>query len=91
MGLIGLGNMGTAIAERLLDGGYELLVYNRTPGKADALAARGAAVAETGADLAAQTDVMLTSLANDDAFEAVAAEVVPAARPGSVLVDVSTV
>jgi 3-hydroxyisobutyrate dehydrogenase-like beta-hydroxyacid dehydrogenase len=91
VGLIGLGNMGTAIAERLLDGGYELLVYNRTPGKADALAAQGASVAETGADLAGQTDVVLTSLANDDALEAMAAEVVPAARPGTVLVDMSTV
>lgn len=91
MGLIGLGNMGTAIAERLLDGGYELLVSNRTPGKAAALEARGAVVAETAADLAAQVDVVLTSLANDEALEAVAAEVVAAARRGTVLVDMSTV
>jgi len=40
VGLIGLGNMGTAFAERLLDGGYELVVSNRTPGKTDALEAR---------------------------------------------------
>jgi len=91
VGLIGLGNMGTAIAERLLEGGYELLVYNRTPGKANALAARGAVVAESSADLAAQVDVVLTSLANDEALEAVAAEVVGAARPDTVLVDMSTV
>jgi len=32
--LIGLGNMGTAIAERVLDAGYRLVVYNRTPDKA---------------------------------------------------------
>jgi 3-hydroxyisobutyrate dehydrogenase-like beta-hydroxyacid dehydrogenase len=91
VGLIGLGNMGTAVAERLLGGGYELLVYNRSPGKADALAARGASVAETSADLAAQTEVVLTSLADDEALEAVAGEVVAAARPGTVLVDLSTV
>ena len=91
MGLIGLGNMGTAVAERLLDGGYDLLVYNRTPAKAEALAARGATVAETAARLAGRADVVLTSLADDDALEAVAAEVVAAARPGTALVDLSTV
>jgi 3-hydroxyisobutyrate dehydrogenase-like beta-hydroxyacid dehydrogenase len=91
VGLIGLGNMGTAIADRLLDGGYDLLVYNRTPGKADPLAARGAAVAQTAADLAERVDVVLTSLADDDALEAVVAEAVAAMRPGGVLVDMSTV
>jgi 3-hydroxyisobutyrate dehydrogenase-like beta-hydroxyacid dehydrogenase len=91
VGLIGLGNMGTAIAERVLDAGYALVVHNRTPGRADALSARGAAVAETPAALAGQVDVVLTSLADDEALEAVAADVVAAARPGTVLVDLSTV
>jgi 3-hydroxyisobutyrate dehydrogenase-like beta-hydroxyacid dehydrogenase len=91
VGLIGLGHMGTAMAERLLDAGYELVVYNRTPEKAGALAGRGAAVAETAAQLAEQVDVVLTSLANDEALEAVAANVVAGARPGTVLVDTSTV
>ncbi len=91
MGLIGLGHMGTAMAERLLDAGYDLVVYNRTAEKAGALAERGAAVAETAAGLVEQVDIVLTSLANDEALEAVAAEVVAAARPGTVLVDTSTV
>ena len=91
MGLIGLGNMGTAFAERLLDAGYPLVVSNRTPGKAEALAARGASVAASVARLAEQVDVILTSLADDEAFESVAAAVIEAARPGSVLVDLSTV
>ena len=91
VGLIGLGNMGTAIAERILDGGFPLAVYNRTPRKAEALAALGVAVAKTAADLAGEVDVVLTSLPDDEALEAVAAEVVPAARPGTVLVDMSTV
>jgi 3-hydroxyisobutyrate dehydrogenase-like beta-hydroxyacid dehydrogenase len=91
VGLIGLGNMGTAFAERLLDGGFDLVVSNRTPGRSDALEARGARVAATPEELAAQVDVVLTSLADDDAFEAVATRVVGAARPGTVLVDSSTV
>jgi 3-hydroxyisobutyrate dehydrogenase-like beta-hydroxyacid dehydrogenase len=91
VGLIGLGNMGTAIAERLLDGGYELIVTNRTPGRSEALEARGATAAPSPEELAAQVDVVLTSLADDDAFEAVAMRVIDAARPSAVLVDVSTV
>jgi len=89
--LIGLGNMGTAFAERLLDGGYDLLVYNRTAAKAEPLAARGAAVAGSAGDLAERVDVVLTSLPNDEAFESVAEEVVAAMEPGGVLVDMSTV
>ena len=91
VGLIGLGNMGTAFAERLLDGGYDLLVYNRTASKADPLAARGAAVAGTAAELAERVDVVLTSLPNDGALESVAEEVLGAMQAGSVLVDLSTV
>jgi len=91
VGLIGLGNMGTAFAERLLDAGYPLVVSNRTPEKAQALAARGAALAASPAELVEQVDVILTSLADDDAFDAVATAVIAAARPGSVLVDLSTV
>src|SRR3954469_17314087 len=91
VGLIGLGNMGAAFAERLLDAGYPLVVHNRTPAKAKALAARGATVADTPAALAGQVDVILTSLANDDALDAVSEEVLAVARPGSVLVYTSTV
>ncbi len=83
--------MGSAIAERLLDAGYPLVVSNRTPAKAEALQALGAAVAETPEELVERVDVVLTSLADDAAFEAVATTVVAAARPGLVLVDLSTV
>jgi 3-hydroxyisobutyrate dehydrogenase-like beta-hydroxyacid dehydrogenase len=91
VGLIGLGNMGTAIAERLLASGCELTVHNRSPEKAEPLRARGANVAATAGELAAAVDVILTSLADDEALEAVAAAVAEAARPGTVLVDLSTV
>lgn len=91
MGLIGLGNMGTAVAERLLEADFPLVVYNRTPSKAEPLAARGATVAGSAADLAGETDVVLTSLSDDDALEAVAGDVLSEPRPGTVLVDLSTV
>jgi 3-hydroxyisobutyrate dehydrogenase-like beta-hydroxyacid dehydrogenase len=83
--------MGTAVGERLLDAGRDLVVFNRTRTKAEPLVARGARAADSAAELAAEADLILTSLADDDALAAVAAEVVPAARPGTLLADLSTV
>jgi 3-hydroxyisobutyrate dehydrogenase-like beta-hydroxyacid dehydrogenase len=83
--------MGTAFAERLLEAGYPLMVHNRTPAKAESLAAAGATVANSAAELAVDVDVVITSLADDQALESVAAEVLAAARPGTVLIDMSTV
>lgn len=91
MGLIGLGNMGSAFAERLLDAGFGLALYNRTPGRAERFRERGATVAETPSELAAGVELVLTSLPDDAAFESVADAVIGAARPGTVLVDASTV
>ena len=91
VGLIGLGNMGAAIAERLLSAGYGLVVFNRTRAKAEPLLAQGATSARTAAELAAGVDVVLTSLPDDDAFESVAASVADAARAGTVFADFSTV
>jgi len=91
VGLIGLGNMGAAFAERLLEAGFPLAVYNRTRSKAEPVEARGASVAESVGELAARSDVVLTSVSDDEAFEEVAAEVGAGARPGTVLVDLSTV
>src|SRR5439155_600547 len=59
--------MGTAVAERLLEADFPLVVYNRTPSKAEPLAARGATVAGSAADLAGETDVVLTSLSGEEA------------------------
>jgi 3-hydroxyisobutyrate dehydrogenase-like beta-hydroxyacid dehydrogenase len=91
VGLIGLGNMGSALAERLLDAGYEVVVHNRSPEKTRASADRGATVAATVAELAAGVDIVFTSLSDDDGLESVAGAVIAAARPGTTLVDTSTV
>jgi 3-hydroxyisobutyrate dehydrogenase-like beta-hydroxyacid dehydrogenase len=91
VGLIGLGNMGTAIAERLLAAGYKLAVYNRSQEKAEPLRASGATVFETVGALAEVVEIVLTSLADDEALESVATDLIKAARPGTLLVDTSTV
>jgi 3-hydroxyisobutyrate dehydrogenase-like beta-hydroxyacid dehydrogenase len=91
VGLIGLGNMGTAVAERLLGADCALVVHNRSAEKAEPLRAQGAQVAGSVGELARAVDVVLTSLADDEAFESVAAEIAAAAEAGTVLADLSTV
>jgi len=59
LGFIGIGNMGSRMAKRLLDHGYQLLAYNRSRGAAEALVKYGATVADSIAELAAEADVIL--------------------------------
>ena len=52
IGWIGVGRMGFALAERLLDAGHDVAVYNRTRAKADPLGERGAKIVDSPVDLA---------------------------------------
>lgn len=70
VGFIGLGHMGSGMAARLIRAGHQLSVYNRTPGKAEALAAQGATVAKSVAE-ASGKDAVFTMLSNDAAVESV--------------------
>ena len=60
VGFIGLGVMGASMASLLLGGGYELTVFNRTKEKAAPLLEKGAKWAETPAEVAASSDVVIT-------------------------------
>jgi 3-hydroxyisobutyrate dehydrogenase len=94
IGFLGLGLMGTPMARRLLNAGHDVAVWNRTAGKAEALAADGAEVAATPARAAAGREVVITMLADREALEAVLfgeAGAAGALEPGAVLVDMSTV
>jgi 3-hydroxyisobutyrate dehydrogenase-like beta-hydroxyacid dehydrogenase len=70
IGFIGLGQMGTAIAERLIKAGHELTVWNRSPGPAQALAKQGAVAAKHPVETL-QGDVLFSMLANDQAMQEV--------------------
>jgi 3-hydroxyisobutyrate dehydrogenase-like beta-hydroxyacid dehydrogenase len=83
--------MGNPIAERILEAGFPLAVFNRTRARTTPLAERGATVLDSAADALADADVCITMLADDDALEAVAPEVLGGARPRTTLVDMSTV
>ena len=94
LGFIGIGNMGKRIARRLLEHGYQLIAYNRTREAADALVKYGAKVADRIPTLAAESDVILSCLTNDDAVKSVYTDpegVLAYARSGSSIIDMSTV
>ena len=82
--------MGEPIAERLLAAGHDLTVYNRSPGRSDALAAAGATVAPSAAGIWDTADVCVTVVTGDEALEAVSGELLTGGR-GRTLVDMSTV
>ncbi len=94
LGFIGIGNMGSRIAKRLLEHGYQVIAYNRSREAAEALVKYGATVADSVAELAAETDVILSSLTNDDAVKSVYTDpegVFAHMRRGSAIVEMSTV
>jgi len=91
---LGLGQMGTPMATRLLQAGHELTVWNRTPDRAKPLAARGAKVARSPAEAGTGAAFAITMLATPEALkEVVLGEhgLVRALGPGQVYVDMSTV
>jgi 3-hydroxyisobutyrate dehydrogenase-like beta-hydroxyacid dehydrogenase len=69
--VLGMGSMGHAVAERLVGGGHQVTVWNRSPGKADDLIAAGAAEATTPDEAIAAGDAVVTSLSDDAAVRAV--------------------
>lgn len=94
MSLVGLGHMGTAIAERLHAASYPLFLFNRPGGRDGDLVGRGATRLDSLADALVTTDVCVTSLSDDDAVEHVllaADGILSAAKAGAVLIETSTI
>lgn len=95
VGFIGLGIMGGPMAGNLLKAGFPLTVYNRTPGKTEALAEAGASVASSPAEAARASDVIVSCVSDTpDVLEVMLDEgcgVVAGAREGLIVVDCSTV
>jgi len=91
VGVVGLGHMGRAMAERLIERGFPLRVWNRTRDKADGL---DATVCDTPADAADGCQVVITSLADDQAVREVVFDqngVLEALRDDGVHVSASTI
>ena len=91
--LLGAGTMGAGIAERLLDEGFAVDVWNRTPGPAAFLAERGARAHASPDEAAAHADVVVTMLPTGDAVKEVMLEqkTLDAIRPGAVWAQMGTI
>src|ERR1700730_3319810 len=94
LGFIGLGNMGSRIAQRLHAHGYELAVFDRDKTKAKPLVLNGAVLANNIVELARSADVILSCLTDDEIVHDVYAGpegALAGARPGTVVLEMSTI
>lgn len=94
IGFIGLGTMGKWMALNMLKAGFPMKVYDINPAAVQFLTGQGAEAAKSPAELAGQVDWLFLSLPDTEVVEkAVFGEngVAEGARPGLVLVDLSTI
>ena len=94
VGFVGLGTMGAAMAANLVRAGYPLHVWNRTPGRSGPLVGAGAVVAQSPRELAAAVDIVVICVSDTPDVEAVlfgVEGVVHGARPGTLVIDCSTI
>ncbi len=94
IGFIGLGLMGAPMARRLLRADYSLTVWNRTATRTESIAREGAKIANSPAHLAGMVDIVITVVTGPNALKEILIGedgVISAAKPGTILVDMSTV
>ncbi len=93
VGIVGLGEMGSAFVERLLAAGYSVVGWNRTRAKGDGLIARGMRWAASPAAVGRESDVVLTMLTNGAALTAISdgSEGLLAGIAGKIVVELSTI
>jgi 3-hydroxyisobutyrate dehydrogenase-like beta-hydroxyacid dehydrogenase len=94
IGFIGLGLMGSRLTRRLHSTGWKVQGWNRSPDPGKSLARDGVAISSSVAKLVADSDVVLSSLANDAAVRSVYFDnggVFPSAKPGTIILEMSTI
>ena len=90
VGVIGLGIMGGSIAANLLKAGFTVHGYDVLDDKVAAHVGRGGAAAKSAADVAAQAEIIVTSLPTTDALDDVTAALAAAPQRAKVVVECST-
>jgi len=91
--ILGLGIMGSGMAQRLLASGFQVAVYSRNRDKAKPLADAGALVAASPSEAAAHAETIISMVADDFASRAVwlgDKGALAGAKPGSILIESST-
>jgi 3-hydroxyisobutyrate dehydrogenase-like beta-hydroxyacid dehydrogenase len=87
VGIIGLGLFGTAVAERLIGGGFPTYVWNRTREKADSLISAGGKWSD---NPFVECDIVVISLYTTDIVKAVLSQMQAGLRRGQIIVDTTT-
>jgi 3-hydroxyisobutyrate dehydrogenase len=87
---IGMGRMGRLMASHVLDAGHELTVWNRTPGRAEALVARGASEVARIEDAVTDVDAVVLMLFDGDTVHEVLEPIGRAASEGTLVIDATT-
>jgi 3-hydroxyisobutyrate dehydrogenase len=93
IGFIGTGVMGKSMAYHLLEAGYKVLVYNRTPSRTKELVEKGAILKDTIADLSIESDVIITMVGYPRDVEQIYLEeqgILDHAKEGTYLIDMTT-
>ncbi|BBY59465.1 3-hydroxyisobutyrate dehydrogenase [Mycolicibacterium sarraceniae] len=88
---LGLGHMGGPMAANLVNAGYTVRGFDPVPTLRATAKGKGAKVFDTGATAVADADVVITSLPNGAIVKACYAEALPAAKPGTLFIDTSTI
>jgi 3-hydroxyisobutyrate dehydrogenase len=88
---LGLGNMGGPMAANLAAANHTVRGFDLVDALKDAAEAKGVSVFASGAEAVGEADVVITSLPNGAIVKACYAEVLPAAKPGTLFVDTSTI
>ena len=94
VGFIGLGIMGRGMANNLLKAGFKVRVWNRTASRMDALVEAGAEAGSSPADVAANSDIIVTCVSDTPDVERVILGedgVIHGAKAGSLVIDCSTI
>lgn len=88
---LGLGNMGAPMSGNLVNAGYAVVGFDPVPAARQAAAGKGVALSDAGAAAVADADVVITMLPNGTLVKECYAEVMPAAKPGALFIDSSTI
>jgi 3-hydroxyisobutyrate dehydrogenase len=94
IGFIGLGLMGSGMTMNILKAGFPLTVWNRTPSKMEALVKAGAKAARSPREVAERSDIVIDIVTDSSDVEQVLLGpdgVVHGARPGTLVIDMSTI
>src|SRR5262245_17347918 len=91
IGIVGVGNMGGAIARSILRSGFQLSAFDLNRAAVDELVALGAKAASSLDELAASADVISIVVVSDDQVRDVGATIIEHARPGTSILVHSTV